>query len=63
MCAWTSGDTYLTFVVSENDMPYQDGSFEYEIFTNIFVLESEQSDEVQAGIGFEFGHLYNSYEG
>ena len=63
VCAWTSGDTYLTFVVSENDMPYQDGSFDDEIFTNTIVLESEQSDEVQAGIGFEFGHLYYSYEG
>ena len=63
VCAWTRGDTYLTFVASTKNLPSQDGPFDLEIVTKTLVLENEQSDELQAGIGPEFGHLYSNYGG
>ena len=57
------GDTYLTFAVSTKNLPSQDGSFDPEIVTKTLVLENKQSDELQAGIGPEFGHLYSNYGG
>ena len=61
LCAGTKDDIDMTFFINTENLSYQDGPFDLAIIKETLVLENEQSDELQAGIGPEFAHIYNLY--
>ena len=63
LCALTEGASYATFVIDTENLSFRDGPFDLSIISEGILKENEQSDKIQAGIGPEFAHIYDSYGG